>query len=199
VDDLIITGNNRATMDRFKAAISDRFKMKDLGIRLSGNVSDADKLLGYCDADWAGDVDTRRSTTAHVFMLAGACVSWASKLQPTVALSSAEAEYMALCTGVQEAIHLRSLLGDLGYWQREPTPIHEDNQACIAMSSNPAINHKRSKHIDIRYHFTRERVESEEIKLVYVPTEHQLADLLTKALGSQRVAMLRDQVLGYGK
>ena len=315
VDDLIITGNNRATMDRFKAAISDRFKMKDLGmlrwilgmeikrdrarrtlelsqeayinsvltrfgmenskpvatpaegvlrrladggpdhefmqlvgsvlylamisrpdiafavqnlgrhmqrvgpdhwvaakrllrylngtrhlgIRFSGNVPDADKLVGYCDADWAGDVDTRRSTTAHVFMLAGACVSWASKLQPTVALSSAEAEYMALCTGVQEAIHLRNLLGDLDYWQREPTPIYEDNQACIAMSSNPTINHKRSKHIDIRYHFTRERVESEEIKLVYVPTEHQLADLLTKALGSQRVAMLRDQVLGYGK
>ena len=170
---------------------------RQLGIQFSGNASDATKLVGYCDADWAGDVDTRRSTTAYIFVLAGACVSWASKLQPTVALSSAEAEYMALCSGVQEAIHLRSLLLDLGYEQTEPTAVYEDNQACIAMSSNPTINHKRSKHIDIRYHFTRERVEGGEIELLYVPTEHQLADLLTKALESKRVAKLRSQVLGY--
>jgi hypothetical protein len=167
------------------------------GIQFSGNAPEAIKLVGYCDADWAGDLDTRRSTTAHVFLLTGACVSWASRLQPTVALSSAEAEYMALSTGVQEAIHLRSLLRDLGYEQRGPTAIHEDNQACIAMSSNPTVNHKRSKHIDIRYHFTRERVESGDLELRYVPTEHQLADLLTKALESKRVAKLREQVLGY--
>ena len=170
---------------------------RDLGLQFNGSAPNVINLVGYSDADWAGDVDTRRSTTAFVFVFAGACISWASRLQPTVALSSAEAEYMALCAGAQEAIHLRTMLRDLGYEQEQPTVIYEDNQACIAMGNNPTINHKRSKHIDIRYHFTRERVESGEIELAYVPTEHQLADLLTKALESQRVAKLRDQVLGY--
>jgi hypothetical protein len=85
---------------------------------------------------------------------------------------------------------------NLGYSQEGATMIMEDNQGCIALSENP-VNHQKSKHIDIRYHFTRERVESKEIKLVYVSTEHQQADLLTKALGAHRTAYLRDRVLGY--
>ena len=168
----------------------------ELGIKYGASGQNAQQLVGYCDADWGGDRDTRRSTTAYVFMLNGGCVSWSSKLQPTVALSSAEAEYMAACAGVQEAIYLRRLLNDLGYKQDQATVIYEDNQGCIALSENPVL-HKRTKHIDIRYHFTRERVESGEIALRYVATEHQLADLLTKALSSQRVASLRKQVLGY--
>ena len=126
----------------------------------------------------------------------GGVVSWGSKLQPTVALSSAEAEYMAACAAVQEAIHLRLLMRDLGFEQKGATVIYEDNQGCIALSENPMF-HKRTKHIDIRYHFIRERVASGEVVLKYVATEHQLADLLTKALPKPRVLALRKPILGY--
>jgi len=155
-------------------------------------------VVGFSDADWGGDLDTRRSTTGYLFMIeeTGGVVSWGSKLQPTVALSSAEAEYMAACAAVQEAVHLRLLMSDLGFEQREPTVIYEDNQGCIALSDNP-VHHRRTKHIDIRYHFIRERVTSKEIELKYVPTEHQLADLLTKGLAKPRVVALRNSILGY--
>ena len=168
---------------------------RELGIVYGGSGANSLKMVGYSDADWAGDKETRRSTTAYVFMLAGGCVSWGSKLQPTVALSSAEAEYMAACSAAQEAIHLRRLMESLGFQQDEATTIHEDNQGCIAMSENP-VQHQRTKHIDIRYHFVRERVESGDIKLTYVGTEHQLADLLTKPLNRERVQKLRASVMG---
>ena len=125
-------------------------------------------------------------------------MSWASKLQPTVALSSTEAEYMAVCSAVQEAIHMRRLLGDIKCLQDQPTTIYEDNQGCIALSENP-VSHKRTKHIDIRYHFTRERVETGDVVLKYVATEYQLTDLLTKPLLSLRVAKLRGRLLGYSE
>jgi hypothetical protein len=168
----------------------------DVGI-LWGKAQDEELVLSaYCDADWGGDIATRRSTTAYVFMLAGGSISWASKLQPTVALSSAEAEYMAVSAAVQEAVYMRQLLADLGFPQEQPTVIYEDNQGCIALSENP-IMHKRTKHIDIRHHFIRERVESNEIVLQYVATEHQLADLLTKPLDRFRTIALRDLLLVY--
>jgi hypothetical protein len=113
-----------------------------------------------------------------------------------VALSSSEAEYMAASAAAQEAIYLRRLLDELGFIQEGATRIMEDNQGCIALSVNP-VHQKRSKHIDIKHHFIRELVEGGVIELVYVPTEYQQADLLTKALGTARVAYLRDRVLGY--
>jgi hypothetical protein len=149
----------------------------------------------YADASWGDDRDTGRSTTVYVVMLGGGAISWGSRLQPTVALSSTEAEYMALCSATQEAIHVRRLLADMGMVQQVPTIIYEDNQGCIALTANP-VDHKRTKHINIRFHFTRERIESGEIVVEYVATEHQLADLLTKPLLSHRIAFLRDQVLG---
>ena len=151
---------------------------------------DCPSIVGFCDADWAGDLDTRRSTTGFVFMMESGAVSWGSKLQPTVALSSAEAEYMAACGAVQEAIHLRQLLNDLGYVQDKPTVIFEDNQGCIALTENPVF-HRRTKHIDIRYHFIREKVASGEVVLKYVPNADQLADLLTKGLPKPRTMALR--------
>lgn len=176
---------------------------KDLGLVYEYGATKHDEtpshyIHGYSDADWGGDKDTRRSTTGYVFMLGTGVVSWGSKLQQTVALSSAESEYMAACAAVQEAIHLRQLMGDLGYKQDGATVIYEDNQGCIALSANPVF-HKRTKHIDIRYHFIRERVASGEVELRYIPTEEQLADLLTKALPKPRTITLRDQVMGHGK
>ena len=174
---------------------------KDLGIvyEASGDsIGQQPSLVGFSDADWGGDIDTRRSTTGYLFMIeeTGGVVSWGSKLQPTVALSSAEAEYMAVCAAVQEAVHLRRLMCDLGFEQKEPTVIYEDNQGCIALSDNP-VHHRRTKHIDIRFHFIRERVASKETELKYVPTEFQLADLLTKGLAKSRVMVLRNAILGY--
>ena len=170
---------------------------KDLSLVYEANKDDCGKpsIVGFSDADWGGDHDTRRSTTGYLFKLGGGAVSWASKLQPTVALSSAEAEYMAVCAAVQEAIHLRQLMKDIGYTQGQPTIIFEDNQGCIALSANPVF-HRRTKHIDIRYHFIRERIASGEIELRYISTEHQLADILTKALPRLRINSLRHSILG---
>lgn len=140
-----------------------------------------ESLCGYADADWAGDQDDRRSTTGNLFMMADGPVSWLSKKQATVALSTSEAEYVAVSIASQEAIWLRRLLKDLGIDQGKPTPIMEDNQGAIAMSRNP-IGHARTKHIDIRYHFIREQVQEGTISLHYCPTENMIADLLTKAI-----------------
>jgi len=129
-------------------------------------------------------------------MLGGGAVSWSSRLQTTVALSTAEAEYMALSAAVQEAIYLRRSLKSLGFEQKAPTPIMEDNQGCIAMTANP-VQHKRTKHIDIRYHFTRERIIAGDVIVLYVPTEHQLGDVFTKPLQKVKLEYFRQLILGY--
>jgi hypothetical protein len=147
--------------------------------------TDSINLVGYADADWAGDLDSRRSTTGYVFQIGGFPVCWKSKRQPTVALSTSEAEYMSIASAAQTAVWLRRLLQDLGFTQDKATEIFEDNQGCIAMAKNP-INHERTKHIDIKYHFIREMVESALIKLTYLQTEDMLADVLTKGLARDR-------------
>lgn len=106
------------------------------------------KLHGYADADWTGDKTNRKSTKGYVFMMNDACVSWKSQLQKSVALSTAEAEYMALAAASQEALFLRQLLNELGKRLEEPTCIGEDNQSCIAMATNQMTT-SRAKHIDI--------------------------------------------------
>jgi hypothetical protein len=142
-------------------------------------------LVGYCDADWAGDLDSRRSTTGYIFKLGGVSVCWKSKRQPTVALSTSEAEYMALSSAAQMAIWLRRLLSDLSFVQTKATVIFEDNQGCIAIAKNP-VNHERTKHIDIKYHFVRELIEANEVAVTYLQTEDMLADILTKGLARDR-------------
>ena len=153
-------------------------------------------LKGFADADWATDKDTRRSVTGYVFEVGGAAVTWNSKLQPTVALSTSEAEYMAASAATQEAIHLRRLLGDLGFPQEGPTVILEDNMGCICMSENPVM-HRRTKHIDIKFHFIREAIERGDVVLTFTSTSTQVADLLTKPLPKARTQKLRDYIMGY--
>ena len=138
-------------------------------------------LIGYSDADWAGDVDDRHSTSGNVFLLAKGAVSWLSKKQATVALSTAEAKYVALSAATQEAIWLRRLLTDVGESLEDPIVINEDNQGAIAMAENP-VGHARAKHIYIRFHFVREGVQNGAIILKYVATGEMIADILTKPL-----------------
>ena len=140
-------------------------------------------LFGWCDSDWAGNPDTRRSTTGVVFTLGSGPISWSSKRQPTVALSSTEAEYRAACFAACEAIWLRRLLGELSFPQAATTLLC-DNQSCIAIAKNP-IFHARTKHIEVQYHYVRERVLAGELLLQYVPTAENAADILTKAVPQQ--------------
>jgi len=142
-------------------------------------------LRGYCDADWGGDANERRSTTGYVFFVGVGAISWNCKRQPTIALSTTEAEYMATSQCTKEAIWLRKLMADVGLVQVGATTIMCDNQGCIALAKNPT-HHSRTKHIDIQHHFIREKLESGEIGLKYCPTQDMVADVLTKALAKER-------------
>ena len=172
----------------------------EVGLKYTGNSTGSFTLVGFADADYAGDKDNRRSTSGYTFTLSHGddvnTIDWKAKQQDVVALSSAESELISACSATQSAVYIRQLLMDLGFKQDEPTVIMEDNQACIAMGNNP-ITHKRTKHIDVRYHFVREKVESKEVELVYIPTQHQLADILTKPLSNIRLAMIRNRMMGY--
>ena len=140
-----------------------------------------DTLTGYSDADWGGDIVTRRSTSGYIFQLGSSTISWCSRKQATVAKSSTEAEYVALSIATQEAIWLRRLLVDLGFVVDCSTTIFEDNQGAIELSKNPK-HHNRTKHIDVNYHFVRERVATKEVNICYCPTNDMLADMLTKGV-----------------
>ncbi len=144
-------------------------------------------IIGYCDADYAGDLDTRRSTTAYVFILHGGAITWLSKRQSTVAASTTEAEYIAAAETTKEALWLRVLLRDLGV-SISTMKIYADNQSAIKLLKNP-VSSLRSKHIDVAYHFARERVARKEIEFQYIKTDEMLADMLTKAVPSGKLKM----------
>uniref|UniRef100_A0AAV1TS81 Polyprotein n=1 Tax=Peronospora matthiolae TaxID=2874970 RepID=A0AAV1TS81_9STRA len=145
----------------------------------------------YSDADWGSNLDDRRSVSGVMIMIGNAPVVFKSKFQRTVALSSAEAEYMALSLCVQEVLWTRAILTDMGMVQMNATQIWEDNQGAIALAQNAGY-HARTKHVDIRHHFIRETIEDGTVAVAYVDTKHQLADILTKALGSKTFKFLRD-------
>ncbi|MCP4491938.1 MAG: DDE-type integrase/transposase/recombinase [Gammaproteobacteria bacterium] len=148
------------------------------------------EVFGYSDADWAGDTENRRSTSGFVFKLAGAAISWRSKTQTVIALSSAVAEYIALAAATQEAVWLRRLMKNLQQQQNEPTLILEDNTSAISMANNPVF-HGRTKHIDIKNHFVREKVKEKVVRLKYCPTKEMVADLMTKALSKELFELQR--------
>lgn len=136
-------------------------------------------LQAFVDADFAGDLDSRRSTTGYVFVLHGGAVSWSSKLQPTVAVSTTEAEFVAAAAAVKEALWLKKLLAELG--ESTVVEIGSDSQGAIKLLKNPVYS-ARTKHIDVVYHFARERVAGGEVSFVYVQSQHMVADAFTKAV-----------------
>lgn len=149
----------------------------------------AKPLIGFADADWAGDREDRKSVSGYIFQVYGNTISWSSKKQTSVAMSSSEAEYVALSCDAAEAIWLTGILGDLGVKQIEPVTMFEDNHGCIGMAKN--LESKRAKHIDIRYHFVRDHVAEGKLDVRPIGTKDQLADICTKALDGDRFATLR--------
>lgn len=144
----------------------------------------------HVDADWAGDRNTRRSTTGYIFKLAGGPISWKSRLQPTVALLSTEAEYRAVTEAGQELLWLRNMMRILGYGDSEPTKLETDNLGAMHLTTK-SIFHGRTKHIEIQYHWIREVVNQGDMVVVHCPSSEMMADLLTKSLGKQQFFKLR--------
>lgn len=166
-----------------------------LGLKYENNRSDDSiELIGYCDADWAGNVDDRRSTTGFVIKINNCVVHWGSKKQDTVSLSSAEAEYMSICSTVTELKWFTSLLNELQVLTN-PTPIlYCDNQSAIAISQNDKF-HNRTKHIDIRHHFIRDAIKNKEVELKWIESKEQDADILTKSLAKPIFEKLRSRIM----
>ncbi|KAG8496025.1 hypothetical protein CXB51_009090 [Gossypium anomalum] len=141
------------------------------------------KLVGYSNSDWAGCIDDMKSTSGYFFTLGLSVFCWCSKKQQTVAQSTVEAEYIAAATAINQAIWLRKLLYDLNEEQLESTEIKVDNQSAVAIAKNPVF-HGKTKHFKIKFHFVREAEQTGEVSLVHCSSQDQLADILTKPLGT---------------
>jgi transposase InsO family protein len=167
-----------------------------LGLTFGSSKTDL-QILGYSDANFARDIDTRKSITGYCFFMGKSLISWNTRKQPTVALNTAEAEYMALSAASNEALWLRRLSQDIHGMDHPdsllPTDIHVDNTAAISHAENYVIN-SRNKHIDIRTHSIAERIESGEIVIIYVNTKEMIADTLTKPLPENQFRYLRNKM-----
>ena len=139
-------------------------------------------LEAYSDADWTGDIDSRKSTTGYLICFGNGAVSWQSKLQKCVALSTTEAEYIAITEACKELIWMKRFLHELGVRQ-ERYMLFCDSQSAIHLGKNPTF-HSRSKHIDLRYHWIRDVLESKELELEKIHTSENGSDMLTKCIPS---------------
>lgn len=170
--------NNETHWKHAKRVLKYLSSTKLYGLMYVKNDSD---ILGFVDADWASDAIDRRSYTGYCFIFSGCVVSHESRKQQTVALSSTEAEYMAVCEASKEAIFLKNLLCELINRKNLPVVLCNDNQSAKKLSEN-CMYHKRSKHIDVRYHFIREAVANDLVKIEYLKTSDMPADMFTKSL-----------------
>jgi hypothetical protein len=149
-------------------------------------------LEGYSDADMAGDSDGRKSTSGILFTFAGGAVSWQSKLQKCVALSTTEAEYIAMAEAGKEMLWLKRFLQQLGMKQ-ERYVIHCDSQSALDLSKN-AMYHSRTKHIDVRYHWLRQAAEEQQFKLEKIHTDKNPADMMTKVVTREKLQLCAELI-----
>jgi hypothetical protein len=158
---------------------------RDIGLKLIKNSTPEDKLVGYADADWASCPESRRSVSGNLVLLNGNVISWKSKKQPTLSLSSTEAEYKSLGDITKEIMWIKTLLN---IRIPGPTQIFEDNQGAIALA-NDESNHSnyKTKHMALRHHFIRREIKLKSIVLQFIPSNQMLADFLTKAVGKTSI------------
>lgn len=162
----------------------------DMGLKFTA--TSGSKLIGYSDSDWGGCREDVKSTTGYCFSTRSAAFTWQTSKQDTIAQSTAEAEYMALCATANQAMWLRRVLEDLRFRCQERVPIYCDSQSAIAIGKN-SVQHKRTKHMQIKYHKVREYEKNQDIQLQYCRSEEQLADIFTKALGTRSFESFRDK------
>jgi hypothetical protein len=151
------------------------------------------ELASYSDSDWVEDLDDRKSTTRYAFNIGSGIMSSSSKKQPTISLSSTEAEYKALCNATCEAIWLKHILENMGERQGVHISIKCDNQSSTKLASNP-IYHAKSKHIETKHHFVREKIQSKKIDLMYHNTNDNVANIFIKPLGKAKFVIGRDKL-----
>ncbi|GJZ79879.1 retrovirus-related pol polyprotein from transposon TNT 1-94 [Tanacetum coccineum] len=215
VDDIIFASTDPKACDIFSNEMSSKFQMSMMGQMyhalptkkhlkalkwvfwyLRGTVNwgiwypkdTAMALMAYADADHAGCQDTRRSTSGSAQFLGDKLVSWSSKKQKSTAISTTEAEYIAMSGCCAQILWMRSQLSDYGFAFNK-IPLYCDNRSAIALCCNN-VQHSRSKHIDICHHFISEQVEKVVVELYFVTTDYQLADIFTKALPRERFEFL---------
>ena len=163
---------------------------KDYALVYNGKSGDG--IIACTDSDWAADPIKRRSVTGYFLKMAGGIFSWQSRAQKTVALSSTEAEYMALSDCSRQVVWIKSLLEEIGY-KLNAIPICGDNQGSIFIASNP-VQERRSKHIDIRYHYIREVVAQGKVELFFIDGNDNPADMFTKNLGHVKFHKFRNML-----
>lgn len=165
---------------------------KNLWLKLGNEEDEERELYGYSDADWAQSKKDRKSNSGHIYKYNGSLISWGCKKQNSISLSTMEAEYIALAEACQEGLWIQRLLKDFGKQQRKKTVIYEDNQSCLKFILNSKFSN-RTKHIDTKYHFVKDLKNRDIMDFKYCPTEHMLADMLTKPMGAQKLSTLREK------
>lgn len=150
-------------------------------------------VVGFTDSDYARDVNDRKSTSGYVFLVNGAAICWSSRKQDIVTLSSTEAEYVAATSSACHCVWLKGILQELGVESCKCMDILCDNSSAIKLSKNPVM-HRRTKHIDVRYHYLRDLVNEGAMRLMFCGTKDQVADIMTKPIKLDQFEKLRSML-----
>ena len=161
-----------------------RYLKSSPGKGLMFSKNDHVRVDGYTDADWAGNISDRKSTSGYFTFVGGNLVTWRSKKQKVVALSSAEAKFRGMAKGLCELLWLKRLLAEIGFAPKSKMNLFCDNKAAINISQNP-VQHDQTKHVEVDRHFIKYNLETNTIWFPFVKSEDQLTDILTKAVSSK--------------